>query len=1111
MIIRPKNIIKLQGGGVAGVGRTNNDWVTYVHSKQKDKILDLLKKYGEASDYADWLNDMQSQHAQIRKEANIQDFSKDPVSYNENVKRYQQRYLGQQFNDDKALINQSDLFNYNTLGIANAYSQNIFTKPGTRTSGDNPTRQYTADGLYSGITDWRYLLGRDDDWDKHPEEFNNWQEELKKRGWETYKDTDGYYKLRRYNYTPGKDLTGRIRVGYDNEDSKSKTKFSFKNVLPELISAGRLVGNIWNNNRVFDEQIKGIKPTLKQSYLTHRQNVGDEASKQGYYKRAAQLESAAAQPFTSNADRAMAYRMEATSKANELRAQGDLVDNQMIQKTSDESNAHQWANTQRNTEVANANLEAINRAEELKHNLIAQKYSANWTSADNYLEGIETRLRQNQAQKKTLANQIDYLEMQDLLANDPQILDAQKKYEKIYKNNGEDPTNKKVIEAKTKLKNIIRRRKIELYTDYLYAKKGGKVTYKQKDDLLYKSIRDRVEHFRKMSKMSSDALDRKKPKIEKLAAHPKKMQAGGVAPFTIYKPVVLGGEQSITTESSTPSNKEKDDLTDIIFKLFKDTNLLPSDANQIYLSFMRFLNQKNDFGDVLDTEDMQSIFVKHLLELNNAKRSKENFTKVESQMYEQDAADEFALDDSGNFIVQDNGKLRSASWKEIVSAGGKLNPLKNIDLINLRQWDTTYALQKGDLSLLRVVTNGIGLSKIANYLKSILPSIGDSEKSIEGFTRQDSNNIKAGLELLKDAPAGTYKFSEYSKNLSPEQRIQAAFALKYLQSITPPKMMNVLKAHANIEGTTVQDIFVNLINSGIDTKYEVKLDPTENESGLKGNAITSFLLGQGQHEKISFNTGTSFEVQVNAVHGTIQDHSGTNLGQGHTLKDATNSTIGNSFVWEKATFGGTRFNDNGLSHAILHSSDMALVTLPVTTDRSGNRIPDFQFAKKMEEVEDWIRANNITDKNEINNLYVNASLPPKYNAKGELNPRDYDTFAAIQVTVDDKALKGGKPQFKDEVTEADSQERELFEETMLKNGVKDYNLSNGWGFRGKDNLYKGTVFIPIRDSIEGSLVNAGQAPKINLPSDANSINQQQYLQAVSKYQKPTISMEQIKQ
>jgi len=43
----------------------------------------------------------------------------------------------------------------------------------------------------------------------------------------------------------------------------------------------------------------------------------------------------------------------------------------MIQKTSDESNAHQWANTQRNTEVANANLEAINRAEELKHNLIA--------------------------------------------------------------------------------------------------------------------------------------------------------------------------------------------------------------------------------------------------------------------------------------------------------------------------------------------------------------------------------------------------------------------------------------------------------------------------------------------------------------------------------------------------------------------------------------------------------------------------------------------------------------------------------------------------------------------------------------------------------------------
>ena len=57
----------------------------------------------------------------------------------------------------------------------------------------------------------------------------------------------------------------------------------------------------------------------------------------------------------------------------------------------------------------------------------------------------------------------------------------------------------------------------------VYAKAGTKIktTYKQKDDLLYKSTRDAVEHFRKMSKMSSDAHNRKQPKIQKLAPHPK--------------------------------------------------------------------------------------------------------------------------------------------------------------------------------------------------------------------------------------------------------------------------------------------------------------------------------------------------------------------------------------------------------------------------------------------------------------------------------------------------------------------------------------------------------------------------------------------------------------
>jgi hypothetical protein len=54
-----------------------------------------------------------------------------------------------------------------------------------------------------------------------------------------------------------------------------------------------------------------------------------------------------------------------------------------------------------------------------------------------------------------------------------------------------------------------------------FAASGTKITRKRKDDLLYKSARDVVEHFRKMSKMSDDSTQRSRPqRVFKLNSHP---------------------------------------------------------------------------------------------------------------------------------------------------------------------------------------------------------------------------------------------------------------------------------------------------------------------------------------------------------------------------------------------------------------------------------------------------------------------------------------------------------------------------------------------------------------------------------------------------------------
>jgi len=63
---------------------------------------------------------------------------------------------------------------------------------------------------------------------------------------------------------------------------------------PNLIGFGRLAGTLINNENIYDEALKGINPILKQSYHTHRQVVGDEATKQAYYRRAAQGQTRAA-------------------------------------------------------------------------------------------------------------------------------------------------------------------------------------------------------------------------------------------------------------------------------------------------------------------------------------------------------------------------------------------------------------------------------------------------------------------------------------------------------------------------------------------------------------------------------------------------------------------------------------------------------------------------------------------------------------------------------------------------------------------------------------------------------------------------------------------------
>ena len=935
--------------------------------------------------------------------------------------------------------------------------------------------------------------------------------------------------------TPQKKVN-EIPVGEYKQPESIWTKLGqgLNKVAPDLLDALRLAGNMYNNDRVYKESMKAIRPNLQQSYHTYRQVVGDEATKQGFYRRAAQGEQRAARPITSDLDKQIAYQNEAKRIGDELRAQGDLADNQRIRETSAESDAHTDANRERDTTVANSNLTELLKADAAKHQLTAQKYSADWTNLEQYLMGRQYKLEKDKAKDEELKRQLSLLDAQEKLIGDTKLRDlktaADEAYDAYYKET--DATKKAALKQKFEAaNNAYQIYKIGITRENLkaqYAKEGVKITKKHKDTadkFLYKTSRDIVEHFRKMSKMTDDSRIKTLPKPIKLTSHPKKYQLGGVAPFTVYRPLGVGGENAVSTQttSSTDSKSSKDtaakDKLDMIKELFKaiQGQGLPIDVSTVYQEISGVLNKAKAFGEELSTDDIASMYLSSMQKINNLKYSKDVFDKAKAQATTNEALNEFAVTTGGKLVLQDReGKITTGTYADYVKSEGRLNPITNDQLLNLRAYSPDLALWKGD-ELMQIVNNGVGMNKIAAQIKSMAASIGSMENKIEGISQVESNKVKAGLQILagvSGTPDGYYKVTTDSK----DSQSKVSAALNYIMNMLPNNYKTVLEIHS---GGRSKELIANFLTS--QTNDYIKQDVTpltgkagdknSNGSGEKGDSENSaglaFVLGQGPRELISFNTGTSNEIEVLGIKGVLQTKSNENLGQGSTLQDATKSQQGGYLQWNKATFGGSKLNPSAYNHIILNDSTILGVDLPYTKDINGNEIPDFQMLRKMEQADDDIRQNNITDISQINQIYIKYGLDPKYTPDGKLNQLKYRRFAAIQATLDEQSLQNKDAILSDEVALAGEVERDLYKEIMKKSN-KDYDLDDGFFGYFKDNLYKGTIFIPYSEDIAFAALSSGQPFNQDLPNNATTIQEKQYAPKISQYVSPQATLSQVK-
>lgn len=187
----------------------------------------------------------------------------------------------------------------------------------------------------------------------------------------------------------------------------------FQQLAPDLAGLNRLFLSINTNNRVARTLGRTLRPVLKDTYERYSPVTGAFSEMQFRNRQAADLRRQAARPFTSDASLQLAGELDANRQARELEHQGFLADDQEIRRTKAEALTRQEDNMARRSEVSNFNRASINQTNREKSQLEATRLKSNWQSIDNFLQGVESRLRYDAENRRSLSQQVALSEAQD--------------------------------------------------------------------------------------------------------------------------------------------------------------------------------------------------------------------------------------------------------------------------------------------------------------------------------------------------------------------------------------------------------------------------------------------------------------------------------------------------------------------------------------------------------------------------------------------------------------------------------------------------------------------------------------------------------------------------
>ena len=569
-------------------------------------------------------------------------------------------------------------------------------------------------------------------------------------------------------------------------------------------------------------------------------------------------------------------------------------------------------------------------------------------------------------------------------------------------------------------------------------------------------------------------------------------QGGGLAPlptFTVTNPVSVDPFQQKKTTSDKTS-KDKDELLEM-YKYVKDLKLLPNDSAYIMGAIEELLEMRKS-GYPINQKHIDGVWSKIMQALSPAKYHAEDHEKAIQIAENNKALSEIAITKGGQVVGMDEtGKLKSLNIEEARS--GQYRLLTNSEVADLNARNASFAF---DTSLLKIVENGIGMEKVNELIKEASMSLGISEIQQAGYTLKMAQDVQAGLQIAAENAKGMPLQGLYkSKMIGKEQMQQVKLALDYIYTILPDNAKTLLKLQTGNEQTAKELIFKRLGAqlepfSSFDTEYEEL-------KGGKGSAgkdtlpdlteVEKWLYGYGYKEQFDLVGGTSNAIRFDSTVLSMTD-GGKPIGQ-TTLQKAIGGDFNGVLDTRSVTMGNQVIDTNALDKVILKDGRIYKVELPLNQElyRQGIIAPDYNYSKNKEKADAIIKERNITDKQQINDIYEDNNLPIKYDKNGNLITTHYATFGALHAIALDQA-------FVDEDSLAmTSYLKEIAEEREAKNALQIYKQLNGlskddetlkdwdyqdkpWNERSHNALYEGVLYIPVQANFANAKVGQGISP-----------------------------------